>query len=189
MPGSEIITCRSRRSSSSWPTSSLRKGAQVHHLRGHGPDHRPLCRLQRGLGWYGLNRSLFVPGRGSWVVLGEILTDIELEPDPRRLPAHGVPPLHQGLSHRGPHPSGLDYNRRLPSDPNEGDDPRAALIDGQRPGGCDRCQEACPHNQGAPTAAGDILPGAPYPNLVEVLTMDKEAWAAGLGRSAIGWRG
>ena len=33
------------------------------------------------------------------------------------------------------------------------------------------------------------MPGAPYPNLVEVLTMDKEAWAAGLGRSAIGWRG
>ena len=157
-----------------------------------GPIIDRFAAYNAGLGWYGLNRSLFVPGRGSWVVLGEILTDIELEPDPptasrctecrRCIKACPTGALT---------PSGLDYTRCVSHlTQMKGMIPRELRpLMGSALGGCDRCQEACPHNQGAPTAAGDILPGAPYPNLVEVLTMDKEAWAAGLGRSAIGWRG
>ncbi len=34
-----------------------------------------------GLGWYGKHANLIVPGHGSWVLLGELLLDIELEPD------------------------------------------------------------------------------------------------------------
>ena len=138
---------------------------------------------------YGLIHSLFVPGRGSLIVLGEILTDIELEPDPplnsrclecrRCLKACPTGALTL---------SGLDYGRCISYlTQMKGMVPRELRPwMGRALGGCDRCQEVCPHNQGVPTVEGEILPGAPYPVLAEVLAMDKKEWTAGLGRSAVG---
>jgi epoxyqueuosine reductase len=34
-----------------------------------------------GLGWYGKHACIIVPGHGSWVMLGEMLLDLDLEPD------------------------------------------------------------------------------------------------------------
>ncbi len=34
-----------------------------------------------GVGWYGKNSMIIVPGHGSWVMLGEIYLDVEIEPD------------------------------------------------------------------------------------------------------------
>ncbi|HEX3724197.1 MAG TPA: tRNA epoxyqueuosine(34) reductase QueG [Nitrolancea sp.] len=34
-----------------------------------------------GLGWYGKNTMILVPGHGSWVLLGDMIVDIEIEPD------------------------------------------------------------------------------------------------------------
>mgnify|MGYP002336101138 CR=1 FL=1 len=34
-----------------------------------------------GLGWYGKHACIIVPGHGSWVMLGELILDLELEPD------------------------------------------------------------------------------------------------------------
>ena len=34
-----------------------------------------------GLGWYGKHSNIIVPGQGSWVMLGEMLTELDLVPD------------------------------------------------------------------------------------------------------------
>jgi epoxyqueuosine reductase len=35
-----------------------------------------------GVGWYGKNSMIIVPGHGSWVMLGEMYLDLNIEPDP-----------------------------------------------------------------------------------------------------------
>ena len=34
-----------------------------------------------GIGWYGKNTMILTPTHGSWVFLGQVLTDVEMEPD------------------------------------------------------------------------------------------------------------
>ena len=35
-----------------------------------------------GLGWFGKNTNILTPSIGSWVLLGQVITDLEIEPDP-----------------------------------------------------------------------------------------------------------
>jgi len=65
--------------------------ADMNDLVGHELDARILVDTARiveravaaraGLGWYGKNANLIVPGHGSWVMLGEMVTDLDLEID------------------------------------------------------------------------------------------------------------
>lgn len=105
-----------------------------------------------GLGWYGKNANLLLPGRGSWFVLGSVLTTAPLPADPapvddgcggcRRcidacptgaIVAPGVVDANRCLAWLvqapGPFPVEL----------------RAAL--GDRLYGCDDCQTVCPINR------------------------------------------
>lgn len=118
-----------------------------------------------GLGWYGKSANLLLPGRGSWFVLGSVLTDAVLEPAPAPVPdgcgsctrcldgcptgaivAPGVVDARRCLAwmvqDTGPFPR----------------EHRVAL--GDRLYGCDDCQEVCPPNRTAdrrrpPPPAGD----------------------------------
>ena len=145
-----------------------------------------------GLGWIGRNSLLLTPKFGSYVFLGELLTDLEMEPDeplqgdpcaqcyqcvqacPTRalLPERSVDARrclsYWTIEHRGPIPEKL----------------RPLL--GERIFGCDSCQVACPLNaQPSPAAftyAQDAVIEA-YPDLLEAFTLSQEAWEAKYGQT------
>ena len=101
-----------------------------------------------GLGWFGKNANLLLPGAGSWFVLGSIVTTAEYPPAAagrRRL--RNVPALPRRLPDRGDRrPGVIDASRCLSwilqkpgTFPVEF---RDAL--GDRIYGCDDCQDVCP---------------------------------------------
>lgn len=107
--------------------------------------------VRAGLGWIGENTCLFTPKYGSWVFLGEILTDLFLKPDS---------PMESQCDHCGrcvkacptgalmspyrinPHRC-LSYITQIRGDIPE--EFKKSL--GDRVFGCDTCQEVCPKNK------------------------------------------
>jgi epoxyqueuosine reductase len=149
-----------------------------------GPMIDRAAARRAGLGWYGKNTLIITrAGFGSWVFLGEILTDVPLPPDP---PARGdcgrcricldacptgaiVAPYtvdarrcisYLTIEHRGAIPLEM-----------------RPLI-GDRIFGCDVCQAVCPHN--AKTLAHTHPEFAPRtgvgarPGLIELLNISEE---------------
>ncbi|MDH3705910.1 MAG: tRNA epoxyqueuosine(34) reductase QueG [Acidimicrobiia bacterium] len=112
-----------------------------------------------GLGWYGKNANILVPGLGSWVVLGSVLTDAELVAADEPV-ADGCGTCRRCLDGCPTgaivEPGVVDARRCLAwlvQAP--GVFPRAhrrAL--GGRLYGCDDCQEVCPPNRRHPPPAG-----------------------------------
>ena len=90
---------------------------------------------------------------GSWVVLGTLVTDVELEPTPpldarlRRVPA-----LHRRVPDRRARRAGRARRDALPLvlDAGAGADPRGRTASalGAQVYGCDICQDVCPWNRG-----------------------------------------
>jgi epoxyqueuosine reductase len=106
-----------------------------------------------GLGWYGKNANLLLPGQGSWFVLGSVITDAPLVVEPPEPVGDGCGSCRRCLDGC---PTGaivapgvVDARRCLAwllqiegPFPHEH---RVAL--GDRLYGCDDCQEVCPPNR------------------------------------------
>lgn len=128
-----------------------------------------------GIGWYGKNANLLVPGHGSWVVLGAVLTDAPL-------------PVAEG-----PVPDGCGACRRCIDGCPTGAIVAPGVVDarrclawlvqatgafprqhrvalGDRIYGCDDCQEVCPPSRRS--GAGSETGQGAWVDLVELLTAD-----------------
>ncbi len=46
-----------------------------------GPMNDRAAAERSGLGWFGKNTNILTISHGSWVLLGQVITDLELEPD------------------------------------------------------------------------------------------------------------
>jgi epoxyqueuosine reductase len=143
-----------------------------------------------GLGWFGKNANVLIPGVGSWVVLGSVVTDAPLPPDAAPV-ADGCGPCTRCLpacpTGALVAPGVLDARRCLAwllEAP--GDFPlefRAAL--GDRIYGCDECQEVCPPNKAAErrTPPDRATPeDEPWVDVVAMLAFDDAALLARFGR-------
>ena len=137
-----------------------------------------------GLGWYGKNSNILLPGKGSWFVLGSVITTAALEPStpvpeqcgPCRRCLDGCP---TGAIVA---PGVVDARRCLAwLVQADGDFPlefREAL--GDRLYGCDDCQEVCPPNKAA--EPDDLDEDTAWVDLVELLGLDDEELMARHGR-------
>lgn len=125
-----------------------------------------------GLGWYGKHSCIIVPGYSSWVMLGELLLDLELEPD---APLDRNCGSCRACIDRCPTgaivaPYEVDSNRCISFQTIEQREVIPAELRGNMRNwvfGCDECQEVCPYTTAAqetfdlelePTSLRNIAP-------------------------------
>ena len=130
--------------------------------------------VKAGLGFIGLNRTLIIPGKGSYCFLGVLAIDIDLQAEHHNMPiscgnckrcliacptkaltADGIDCRrclsYLTIEHRGEIPD--EYAKKM----------------GNRIYGCDTCQRVCPHNRNAEPAHE---PAFALPNEVAALSRD-----------------
>lgn len=132
--------------------------------------------VKAGLGWIGRNRQLIIPGKGSWFFLGELLVDIELEPDTPFAANHcgNCRKCIDACPTGALSADGFDARKCLSylTIEHRGELPENC---GEKMGncfyGCDRCQALCPHNRFAtPNSTPEFQPQA------QLLEMTPARW-------------
>jgi epoxyqueuosine reductase len=134
-----------------------------------------------GLGWFGKNTNILHREQGSWFFLGELLTTLEIEPDPPMAdhcgtcvrcldlcPTRALEPgyvldarkciSYWTIEHRGEIPR--DFRPQMES----------------WVFGCDVCQEVCPWNEKLAREAEPTVAEALLPSLPELLALDEEGF-------------
>ncbi len=140
-----------------------------------------------GVGWYGKHAGIIVPGYGSWVMLGELLVDLDLEPDKSidrncgrcticldRCPTGAIVAPYTIHAPRCISYLTIELRDAIPRElrPQMGDWVY----------GCDVCQEVCPYTNAAKSAQDPEMRPASldnaYPSLSWLLAMSQEEFGA-----------
>lgn len=158
--------------------------------------------VRAGIGWIGKNGLLITERHGSWVFLGSLVTDLDLEAtDPPAHPGPAFPDCAdcdlcisacptQALTA----PYTLDSSQCLSFvTQKKGEIPeryREPL--GRRMWGCDTCQTVCPKNRGVlPGLEEAFIPdaGQAFPDPLRVLGLSGRQFRREYGHTAAAWRG
>ncbi len=176
-----------------WLSDNAGPGLEAFTCADDGPVQERVYAEVSGLGWIGKNTCLINPQLGSWLFLGEIVTNLDLEPDSPGVDQCGTCTrcLDACPTDAIVAPYELDATKCLSYLTIE---VRGSVAESLRPAireqlyGCDICQDVCPWNRRAATS--DSLAWQPRdefraPRLIDLCLMTDEAWVTALKGSAM----
>lgn len=184
--------------------AKLGRHAEIRSFADTGPLVDRSVAIRAGLGSHGKNTCVYASDYGSWVVLGELLTDLELEPDA---------PFDQAQDRPSPLDICGECDECMRACPTGAIcapyvvDVRICLSHvtqskgfvphwlreklGTRIYGCDTCQSACPLNKGAkPGNVDDFRPHrglGEAPELLPLLNITPKEFEARVAPTTAGW--
>jgi epoxyqueuosine reductase len=137
-------------------------GSRSRVLVDYGPLAERAYAARAGMGWFGKSTNLLLPGTGSWVLLGEVLSTAMLQPDPPLKKTCGSCRRCVQACPTGAIVDGyvLDNDRCISYQTIENRGPIARELRpliGDWLFGCDICQEVCPVGQSASPKVVDPL--------------------------------
>lgn len=151
-----------------------------------GPIAEKAFAQRAGIGWIGKHSNVITRDYGSWLFLGEVLTNLELEPDRPHTEHCGTCTRCIDACPTGAiaQPFVVDANRCIAyhTIENKAEKLPEAIADNLQNwvAGCDICQDVCPWNQrfSQETLEADFQP-FPHnidPQLAELSNMTEEVW-------------
>jgi epoxyqueuosine reductase len=176
-----------------WMAAEAGPGFEAFTCVDDGPVLERVWAEQAGLGWIGKNTCVINPAIGSWLVLGEILCNADLDADEpvvdqcgactRCLDACPTGAIVEAYT--------VDATRCLSYLTIE---TRGAVDESVREAlgahvfGCDICQDVCPWNRRAPVSNDDAWQpreGLAFPKLVDLCRLSDADWIQRLKDSAL----
>ena len=160
-----------------------------------GPIQDKVWAMRSGIGWIAKNSNVITREYGSWVFLGEILTNLDLIPDKPHTEHCGTCKrcLDACPTNAIASPFVVDANRCIAyhTIENRSENLPKHIADHLQGwvAGCDICQDVCPWNQRF-SQTSDIQDFQPYsgniaPNLEELAQMTEEKWQQKFPASAL----